>query len=82
MLEQEYLEMVNQLKESFDQKDQEMMEFKNENHELRKTLISCYGFVRILDTIAERSEIEMEVKTMIEIFRGYLSEQFEDFISN
>lgn len=82
MLEQEYLDLANQLKEQFDQKDQEMTDIKRENHELRKTIISCYGFVRILDNLAERSEIEMEVKAMIEIFRGYLSDEFEDLFSN
>ena len=82
MLEQEYLELVNQLKESFEEKDNELNKIKNENQELKKVIISAYGFIRIMDHFALDSEIDFEIKGMIDILRGYLSSVYDDFFSN
>ena len=83
MLEQEYLELVNQLKESFEEKDNELNKIKNENQELKKIILSAYGFIRIMDHFAsDGDDIDFEIKGMIDILRGYLSSVYDDFFSN
>tara|TARA_S200002703_G_scaffold65493_1_gene56566 strand:- start:461 stop:712 length:252 start_codon:yes stop_codon:yes gene_type:complete len=82
MLEQEYLELSNQLKEEFDKKDAEMEELKRNTHQIRKTLISAYGFVRILDIMSRGTEMDMEISMMIGMLRSYLSDEFDNFFSD
>jgi hypothetical protein len=53
MLEQEYLELVNQLKESFDKKEKEVENIKENYFNLFKSLISVYGVMRIIDDANE-----------------------------
>lgn len=82
MNEGEYLEMANQLKESFDEKDKEMIKIKKENELLKKNLLSVYGYVRILDYISTASdEIDFELRGMIDILRGFLSDLYDDFFN-
>ena len=69
MLEQEYLELTNQLKEEFDKKDKELDELKDKHFTLFKSLISVYGMVRMID-IADDEDKE----ALLEILRGYLSD--------
>ena len=79
MLEQEYLELSNQLKESFDKKEKEVEKIKEELTDLKKIFVSAYGFVRIMDNIDDWSEKE----ALLDLLRSYLSEQFENiFINN
>ena len=74
MLEQEYLELSNQLKESFDKKEKEVEKIKEELTDLKKIFVSAYGFVRIMDNIDDWSEKE----ALLDLLRSYLSEQFEN----
>tara|TARA_R100001440_G_scaffold47100_1_gene66895 strand:- start:752 stop:994 length:243 start_codon:yes stop_codon:yes gene_type:complete len=78
MLEQEYLELVNQLKEQFDEKENEVKSIKEENENLKKIFISAYGFIRIIDNMATDTDIDFEVKSMIDVLRGYLSNEYDD----
>ena len=78
MLEQEYLELSNQLKESFDKKEKEVEKIKEELTDLKKIFVSAYGFVRIMDNIDDWSEKE----ALLDLLRSYLSEQFENIIIN
>lgn len=68
MLEQEYLELVNQLKESFDKKEKEVENIKENYFNLFKSLISVYGVMRIIDDATEEDR-----PVLIEIVREYLS---------
>ena len=68
MLEQEYLELTNQLKEEFDKKDKQLEDLKEKHFNLFKSLISVYGMVRIIDT----ADIEDHV-ALLDILRSYLS---------
>tara|TARA_Y100000114_G_scaffold132464_1_gene131241 strand:- start:1196 stop:1447 length:252 start_codon:yes stop_codon:yes gene_type:complete len=68
MLEQEYLELVNQLKESFDKKEKEVEIIKENYFALFKSLISVYGVIRIIDDANEEDK-----PVLIEIIREYLS---------
>ena len=77
MLEGEYLELVNDLKVKFDEKEKELDKIKNENEELKKVLISSYGFIRIMDMNADNTEIDFEIKGMISIIRTYLSNMYD-----
>lgn len=78
MLENEYLELSNQLKEKFDENEKLMTRLKKENETLKKDLMSVYGYIRILDSFAENTmELDMEIKGLIEILRAYLSDNFD-----
>jgi len=79
MLEQEYLELTNQLKESFDEKDREVEQIQEKLTEMKKIFISAYGFVRVMSEVDDWSEKE----ALIQLLRSYLSEHFENiFINN
>ena len=79
MLEGEYLELVNQLKEQFNEKDKEVTKMQEEVAELKKCIISAYVFIRIVDMVSEHAELDYEVKNMIEILRTYLSDSYDNF---
>ena len=69
MLEQEYLELTNQLKEVFDKKDKQLEELKEKHSDLTKALVSAYGMVRIIDICGDD-----DTEALLDILRGYLSE--------
>ena len=46
MLENEYLELVNQLKEKFETHESQYIELKESNHELKNDIISIAGMCR------------------------------------
>ena len=73
MLEGEYLELVNDLKKRFDEKEKEMERIEEENTDLKKLFYSVYGFVRIIDITDDYSDKE----SMLEILRSFLSERYD-----
>tara|TARA_Y100000004_G_scaffold139039_1_gene157796 strand:- start:644 stop:880 length:237 start_codon:yes stop_codon:yes gene_type:complete len=75
MLEGEYLEMVNNLKEKFDEKDKEVEKIKDLYKDVVKDFLSVYGYVRLIDMCDD-----MEREGLIEILRGFLSERFEEIV--
>ena len=78
MLEGEYLELVAQLKKDFDLKEAKMNKLQEENDNLKKIFISCYGSIRVLDYLASGSDIDLEVQGLIDIIRGYLSDTYDN----
>lgn len=76
MLENEYLELCNQLKNEFDSKDKELNELKEKYNEVFKCFLSVYGFIRIIDNCDE-----MERDSYIETLRSYCSERFDEFFN-
>ena len=78
MLEGEYLELVAQLKKDFDLKEAKMNKLQEENDNLKKIFISCYGSLRVLDYLASGSDIDLEVQGLIDIIRGYLSDTYDN----
>ena len=69
--DQALLEMADQLKITL------------ENLELKKHLISAYGFIRVLDMMATNSyDIQPEILILIETLRAYLSDYMDDNIFN
>ena len=77
MLEGEYLEMVNHLKEKFDEKDKEVEKVKERYKDVVKEFLSVYGYVRLIDMADD-----MEREGLIELLRGFLSERFDEIFSN
>ncbi len=73
MLEGEYLELVNQLKAQFDEKDKEVDKVKERYKEVIKDFLSVYGYVRLIDMADD-----MEREGLIELLRGFLSERFDE----
>lgn len=77
MLEGEYLELCDQLKDRFEKNEIELIKFRNTNATLMKEIMTSYGMIRIIDNIAENDEISMELKTLIECLRTHLSDFFD-----
>lgn len=53
MNENEYLELVNQLKDKYNEIEKREIEMKKKMQEIQKQLCAIYGLSRILDTFFE-----------------------------
>jgi hypothetical protein len=83
MIEGEYLELVNQLKEDFDKKDKEVLKIKEDNTRLKKELMSIYGYIRILDYMADSTfDMDFELKGLIDVLRSYTSNLFDELFDS
>jgi translation initiation factor 2B subunit (eIF-2B alpha/beta/delta family) len=79
--EQAYLELANDAQERYNELDQKLKAKKDQLLELKKELISCYGYVRILDNIYNnQDEIDPNCQLMLEVLREFLSQFAEDNI--
>lgn len=74
-MEQEYLEMVNQLKDKYDEITDKLDRIELLELDMKKDLITAYGVVRMLDNLISNSHIpyDNEVVTIVEVLRGLLS---------
>ncbi len=82
MLEQEYLEMANQLKEKFDENETRYKMLIMENRDLKKMIYTAYGNIRMIDWLLHfEEEIGTELKITIENTRGLLSDFLDDINS-
>ena len=77
MTEQQYLELANQLKESFDEKDKQVETLLKENEEIKKDFISLYGMIRVLNYYAD-GIVDEPILTLIESARGFASSIIDD----
>tara|TARA_R110002012_G_scaffold277713_4_gene465230 strand:+ start:1700 stop:1981 length:282 start_codon:yes stop_codon:yes gene_type:complete len=81
--DQALLEMADQLKKTYDEITFKLDKITLENLELKKHLISAYGFIRVLDMMATNSyDIQPEILILIETLRAYLSDYMDDNIFN
>ena len=82
MLEQEYLEMVNQLKDKYDEITDKLDRIELQELDMKKDLITAYGVVRMLDNLISNSHIgyDNEVVTIVEVLRGLLSNYMDRHI--
>jgi hypothetical protein len=82
MMEQEYLEMVQQLKEKYDTITSKLDKIELMELDIKKDMISCYGVVRILDHLISTSMVgyDNEVITIVEVLRGMLSDCMDKHI--
>jgi hypothetical protein len=73
-----YLEAMDQLKELNDKREKELEQLKEDNMEIKKELISCYGVVRMIDMMYSNTEEPvLEIGILIEGLRDYLSQYTE-----
>ena len=79
MMEQEYLEMVQQLKEKYDMITSKLDKIELMELDMKKDMISTYGVVRMLDHLISTSHIgyDNEVMTIVEVLRGMLSDMMD-----
>ena len=68
-----YVDAMNQLKEKFENIENEINKYKDEIIELKKELISQYGLIRVLDDLTDETMIEPFIKELISIIRSRLS---------
>jgi len=77
MTEQQYLELANQLKESFDEKDKQVETLLKENEEIKKDFLSLYGILRVLSYFSD-GNVDEPMLTLIESARGFASSVIDD----
>jgi len=84
MLEGEYLDMVNQLKEQYDMITSKMDRIELLEIELKKDFTTAYGVVRLLDHLISGSTIgyDNEIMVLVEVLRGLMSDCMDKHILN
>jgi hypothetical protein len=81
MNEQMYLDLVNQLKEKFDNNEYLMKRIQKQNMELKKEIVTAFGCMRILDSLIHNSYgVDGDIISLSESLRGHLSTFVEDII--
>ena len=82
--EQMYLELVNQLKEKYDQVESKLLSIERRDKDLQKDFTTAYGVVRLLDHLISSSPVgfDDEVVIMVECLRGFLSDSMDRHILN
>tara|TARA_R110001592_G_scaffold307156_1_gene580288 strand:- start:844 stop:1095 length:252 start_codon:yes stop_codon:yes gene_type:complete len=82
MLEGEYLELTNQLKEKYDEVEQKLESIERREKEIRKDFISAYGIVRLLDHLIDMNPVgyDVEIVTLVECLRGFLSDAVDKHV--
>ena len=82
MMEQEYLEMVNQLKDKYDEITDKLDRIELQELDMKKDLITAYGVVRMLDNLISNSHIgyDNEVVVIVEVLRGLMSNSMDRHI--
>ena len=84
MMEQEYLEMVQQLKDKYDEITSKLDRIEAMEMNMKKDICSTYGIVRMLDHLISTSHVpyDTEVITIIEVLRGMMSDMMDRHIFN
>ena len=82
MLEGEYLELANQLKEKYDEVEDKLKSIELRDKQLRKTFITAYGVVRLIDHLIDINPVgyDIEIVTLVESLRGFLSDSVDEHI--
>ncbi len=75
-MEQDYLDMVGQLKLKYDEIEAKMSSIERLEKIMRKDLITAYGVVRLLDHLMDTSVVpyDNEIVVLVEMLRGVLSD--------
>jgi hypothetical protein len=77
MLEGQYLELCNDLQEKFNEKERELQRVKEQSNMLKKTFLSIYGFIRIVNS---SNLDEGEIDSLLDILRSYCSDIYDEII--
>ena len=76
MMEQDYLDMVGQLKDKYDEITSKLEKIERRDKQICKEIITSYGVVRLLDHLIDTNPIgyDNEVVVLVEMLRGVLSD--------
>jgi len=77
MTEGEYLELANQLKVTFDEKEKQVIKLLEENEEIKKHFLSLYGMLRVISYYAD-GNVDEPILTLIESARGFASSVLDE----
>jgi translation initiation factor 2B subunit (eIF-2B alpha/beta/delta family) len=79
--EQKYLELAEDFKIKYEEMEEKIKHKDEQLLEIKKELISCYGYVRILDNLySQQDDHEPTIHIMLEVLREFLSQFTEDLI--
>jgi len=75
-MEQDYLDMVGQLKLKYDEIEAKMNSIERLEKIMKKDLITAFGVVRLLDHLMDTSVVpyDNEIVVLVEMLRGVLSD--------
>ena len=75
MMEGEYLELCNDLKNKYDEITDKLDRIELQELDMKKDLITAYGVVRMLDNLISNSHVpyDNEVVVIVEVLRGLMS---------
>ena len=81
-MEQDYLDMVAQLKEKYDEVESKMDSILRMEKIIKKDIIVAYGIARLLDHLMDSSVVpyDNEIIVLIEMLRGVLSDSVDKHI--
>ena len=82
MLEGDYLDLANQLKDKYDEVEKKLESIERREKQLIKDFMTAYGVVRLLDHLIDINPIgyDVEVVTLVESLRGFLSNSIDDHV--
>lgn len=82
MMEQDYLDMVQQLKEKYDMITSKLEKIELMELDMKKDLMSVYGVVRMLDHLISTSMVpyDNEIMVIVEVLRGMMSDMMDRHI--
>ena len=82
MLEGDYLELVAQLKEKYDEITSKLDKVELMEIDMKKDMMTAYGVVRLLDHLISNSLVgyDNEIITIVEVLRGLLSDCMDKHI--
>ena len=81
-MEQEYLELVAQLKCKYDEITSKLDKVELMEIDMKKDMMTAYGVVRLLDHLISNSLVgyDNEIITIVEVLRGLLSDCMDKHI--
>jgi hypothetical protein len=75
-----YLDAMKQLQDKFDAFNKKRIIIENKNKMLAKEILTCYGLVRIIDSLINPETTDYEVMLSVDILRGYMSDVVDECI--
>ena len=75
-----YLEAMEQLQKKYDAFNNKRIIIENKNKMLAKELLTCYGMVRIIDSLINPENTDFEIMMTIDVLRGYMSNVVDECI--
>ena len=75
-----YLDAMKQLQDKFDVFNKKRIIIENKNKMLAKEILTCYGLVRIIDSLIHPETTDFQIMMSVEILRGYMSDIVDECI--